>query len=229
LFWRELLKTNQSLFIEEMFESIQGEGFNSGTPALFIRLRGCNAVAEGLECASWCDTKYSWQNKTDAVKVLTVSEAAGIIEGSDRPLIVITGGEPLLQAKALQNVFDELGYDPLNPKVAIETNGTLPRTLTYGNLFWTVSPKPPAYLTGGGPIDELKVIVPHEVKQDEQLLDEFIAALEVLEKDVPSSTHLFLQPEDSNLDLAKFVAELLLDAFPNWRLGLQVHRLLEVR
>ena len=112
--------------INEIFCSIQGEGFNVGRPAVFVRFAGCN-----LEC-KWCDTEHS-------AKIIMSSHelVSRIMDISDnRRLVVLTGGEPLLQ------IEDELIHDLYKNhfNIAIETNGTI--RSKYIHVVWlTVSPK----------------------------------------------------------------------------------------
>lgn len=116
----------------ELFYSIQGEGPRNGIPAVFLRLAGCN-----LQC-SWCDTKYSWGRGIDTPE----AELAKKIQEYHASGLVITGGEPLLQAAALEQLLNLL---PQNLFVEVETNGTLPPTdfLTQRINQWNVSPKLP--------------------------------------------------------------------------------------
>lgn len=114
----------------EIFFSLQGEGSRVGTPAVFLRLAGCN-----LHC-SWCDTKYSWGNAVDVPVVEIVSR----IGDYGCPNLVITGGEPLLQAEDLVLLLSLL---PQEIFVEVETNGSLmphPALLERVNQ-WNVSPK----------------------------------------------------------------------------------------
>ena len=97
----------------EIFESLQGEGARVGEPSLFLRLSGCN-----LRCRC-CDTKYSWDEFTE----YPLDELVRVVESSGLTSIVITGGEPTLQADELIEFFNELGHRKL--KSIIETNGTL--------------------------------------------------------------------------------------------------------
>lgn len=116
----------------ELFYSIQGEGSRAGSPAVFLRLAGCN-----LHC-SWCDTKYSWG------KGISTDEAALAerINSYNSPGLVITGGEPLLQTEAIEKL---LSYLPGSLFVEIETNGTIPPSplLKQRVNQWNVSPKLP--------------------------------------------------------------------------------------
>ncbi len=101
-----------------MFYSLQGEGPYAGTPAVFARMTGCN-----LRCP-WCDTSYAWSRGTE----MTPKELAEAIarEARRAQLIVLTGGEPLLQADCLAEALLELGRMGVRLPIGIETNGTLP-------------------------------------------------------------------------------------------------------
>ena len=97
------------LEVNEVFDSIQGEGPFSGHPATFIRLAGCN-----LQC-DWCDTLYTSRTAMSVQELLEVAVA------NDRKLVVITGGEPLRQEiTTLVHILENNGFS-----VQIETNGTL--------------------------------------------------------------------------------------------------------
>ncbi|MBO4529835.1 MAG: radical SAM protein [Paludibacteraceae bacterium] len=109
--------------INEMFASIQGEGFHTGTPAFFIRFSGCNC-----NCP-FCDTNH------EPYTELSEEEIAEKAKGYDVPWVILTGGEPSLQVS--EHLIDLLHQQ--GKKVAIETNGTheIPQ-----NIDWiTCSPK----------------------------------------------------------------------------------------
>lgn len=114
----------------ELFYSIQGEGARAGSPAVFVRLAGCN-----LHCR-WCDTKYSWGQGAD----ITEEDLAARILSYNSPGLVITGGEPLLQAPAIEKLLSLL---PDSVFVEIETNGTIAPTPALAARVnqWNVSPK----------------------------------------------------------------------------------------
>lgn len=132
----------------EIFASLQGEGVSCGRPSTFIRLSRCN-----LACV-WCDTAYTWHFTGDnrphrdeatfdraANQVtLTEEEAAARIAALAPDRLVITGGEPLLQAAALARTIAAL---PRPMHVEIETNGTVapPRALDAMVDQYNVSPK----------------------------------------------------------------------------------------
>ena len=114
----------------EIFYSLQGEGARAGSPAVFLRLAGCN-----LHC-SWCDTKHSWGRGV----AMEEEKLAAQIIGYESPGLVITGGEPLMQAAALEKLLALL---PVALYVEVETNGTLAPTdyLKERVNQWNVSPK----------------------------------------------------------------------------------------
>jgi len=126
----------QKLKINEIFFSIQCEGPFTGDPAIFIRLSGCN-----LSC-SFCDTNHSTGDLLNTSEIL--AEINTILEAEDvaySPLIVVTGGEPLMQPVGkLIELLLRIGY-----RVQLETNGTLsPRASDppwYANAFIVCSPK----------------------------------------------------------------------------------------
>ena len=192
--------------INEIFHSLQGEGYHSGTPAVFVRFSGCN-----LHCA-FCDTQHQ------EGKMMSLEEIiAEINKYPVAPMVVLTGGEPSLFidedfVKAIKNT---------GKFVAIETNGTRPLP---NNLDWvTFSPK-----TGfeGGDVDpavlkkcdELKVVY---LGQD---LRQYVGI---------NANHRFLQPcfsddaEQRQSNMQACVEAVM--QHPGWRLSLQTHRLLGIR
>lgn len=194
------------LQVNEIFYSLQGEGYNTGTASVFVRLSGCN-----LRC-NFCDTSH--QQGTP----MTLQQIAGQVNRwPDAPLLVLTGGEPSLwldddtvaQLKRLTG-----------KRIAIETNGTRP--LPHGIDWVTFSPKGaypggdlvPAVLTC---CDELKVVY---TGQDLSQYDHIRAS------------HRFLQPcyvddpDQRQRNLTACVQAVL--AHPHWRLSLQTHRLLGI-
>ena len=193
--------------VNEIFHSLQGEGYNSGTPAVFIRFSGCN-----LQCP-FCDTQHesgtemTEQEIVEAVKHLAPCSL----------LVVVTGGEPALQLTAsLVDALHEIGK-----RVAVETNGTLPLPL---NVDWiTLSPKNAWLGDEAVPVltraDELKVL--YDGSHDPSAFDSIAA------------THRFLQPMDTgdancNADLMQQAADYCLQ-HPQWRLSLQIHKILNIR
>lgn len=125
--------------INEIFESLQGEGFHTGTPAVFVRFSGCN-----LACP-FCDTDHR------AFTTMTDEQIAAAVAQSKPEMVVLTGGEPGLQVS--DRLIDLLHAE--GRKVSIETNGTCP--LPAGIDWVTVSPK-----EGSAPVltaaNEVKVV-----------------------------------------------------------------------
>jgi len=101
--------------IVEIFHSISGEGISAGNIVVFVRVSGCN-----LRC-TWCDTKYSFPESGDSVRMLLPSEIADEVKSFNSDEIICTGGEPLEEEKEkryLSAYLAGLGY-----KVRIETSG----------------------------------------------------------------------------------------------------------
>ena len=206
--------------VNEIFYSLQGEGANVGTPAVFCRFAGCNLWSgrerdrAGAAC-DFCDTDFvgtagpGGGRFADALALADAIEAAWPHGGSQR-FVVFTGGEPLLQLdpEAAQAVRAR-GF-----RLAIETNGTLPLGF---DLDWVcVSPKAaqPLAIRSG---DELKLVFP----QPEAPPERFEAL---------AFEHFFLQPlagPDGERNTREAVAYCL--AHPRWRLSLQTHKVLGIR
>ena len=211
-----------SYTVKEIFYSIQGEGAQAGRPAVFCRFSGCN-LWSGREAdknkavCKFCDTDFIGTDGPGGGKFQTPQALAKAVRDKfpppssrkGRPLVVCTGGEPLLQLdESLVKAFHDLGLE-----VAIETNGTL---LPPPGIDWIcVSPKAGAELrlTYG---DELKLVFPQEGIQPEK----------VGELDF---TYFFLQPKASpDLEQNTRSAIRYCLAHPQWRLSLQIHKLLGI-
>lgn len=191
--------------VNEIFCSLQGEGFWTGTPMVFVRLSGCN-----LKCP-FCDTDHSAFKEMAADEIV---EAVGACGGECRR-ICLTGGEPSLQADdALMQAFHEAGYT-----VHMETNGTRP--LPAGVDWVTLSPKNQvAGLKGNGAVmipkaDEIKLVLAPGV--DPSAWASF-----------PATWH-FLQPCDNGEAMNTEQTIHFIQAHPIWRLSLQTHKLLGIR
>ena len=121
----------------EIFASLQGEGPSAGMPVAFLRLSRCN-----LAC-TWCDTRYTWDfdrfDRKENQLTLDITDVAQRVLLLNQNRLVITGGEPLLQAGRLA---DLLGLLP-DLRVEIETNGTVrpPARLDVRVDQYNVSPK----------------------------------------------------------------------------------------
>ena len=191
--------------VNEIFFSLQGEGFWTGTPMVFVRLSGCN-----LKCP-FCDTDHSAFQEMTAGEIVKAASSAG----NACRRICLTGGEPSLQAdEALLEAFHEAGYT-----VHMETNGTLP--VPEGIDWITLSPKNQVFgLMGNGAVilkraDEVKLVLAPGV--DPSAWEHF-----------PATWH-FLQPCDAggHMNTAETIS--YIEAHPLWRLSLQTHKLLGIR
>lgn len=211
-----------SYTVKEIFYTLQGEGANSGRPAVFCRFAGCNLWSGREEdrlsaICRFCDTDFVGVDgpgggRFESARALAAAVAATwptALTARGSPLVVCTGGEPLLQ-------LDEVLVAALHDRgfvVAIETNGTV---LPPRGVDWIcVSPKAGAELrlcTG----HELKLIFPQEGAEPERF--------EQLD-----FRYFFLQPLDGpqreyNTQLAvRYCLE-----HPQWRLSLQTHKLLGI-
>lgn len=139
------MHTNIALTVSEIFHSFQGEGPSIGQPATFLRLGGCN-----LHC-NWCDTPYTWDwtgrngQQYDPEKELTrmtVEDITQQILAYPAELVVVTGGEPLLQQTNLIPLLQELAINR-GKRIEIETNGTIHPHPTLAKVVtqFNVSPK----------------------------------------------------------------------------------------
>ena len=195
--------------ITEIFESIQGEGSWMGKPVTFIRFAYCN-----LKC-SWCDTDFSPK------RILSLEEIVPLINA--RYDLVLTGGEPLL--RDLEPLLLKIKAMYPRMKIAIETNGTLSTNgMRHRRLLdWVVcSPKPDTgyYIHDECEIDELKYVVDKDFSP--HMLLPKILKLELVGP-------IWLQPESSDMQAMWQKAFVIAMDFPCFRVGVQLHKILEVR
>ncbi|MFV2108103.1 MULTISPECIES: 7-carboxy-7-deazaguanine synthase QueE [unclassified Micromonospora] len=138
------------LLVAEMFATVQGEGPSCGQQALFVRLSRCN-----LSCPS-CDTPYTWDwSRFDPAREATRRSTDAVLRWVlDQPtrLVVVTGGEPLLQQAELVPLLAELAA--AGRRVEVETNGTVVPDPAVAELVdWNVSPKLASF---SAPRDQLR-------------------------------------------------------------------------
>jgi 7-carboxy-7-deazaguanine synthase len=189
------------LQLAEIFYSIQGEGAFTGTPAVFVRLAGCN-----LSC-DFCDTDYSlkfFASVEDAVA--RVREAGG-----ECPMVILTGGEPLAQRETL-DLIDALRRD--GRRVHIESNGTIYTELPQ-DVWLCVSPKERADTRMLSRANELKLIV------DERVPDEWLSHAR-------EGQVLLLQPEGNKPKNVALALDYVKAHPQRLRLSLQTHKLIGV-
>lgn len=205
--------------VKEIFYTLQGEGANAGRPAVFCRFSGCN-LWTGREAdrssaiCQFCDTDFVGVGpdggKFATGELLADAVASRWPTGRGQPLVVCTGGEPLLQLDAeAVAAFHARGFE-----IAVETNGT--QTPPDGIDWICVSPKAGANWTLKSG-NELKLVFPQAA------LDP--AALEGLDFE-----QFFLQPMDGPkaAENTRAAVAYCLE-HPRWRLSIQTHKLLGIR
>jgi 7-carboxy-7-deazaguanine synthase len=190
------------LQLAEIFYSIQGEGTWSGTPAVFVRLAGCNLACD------FCDTDYALKSLASVDRIVRdVRELGG-----DCPMVILTGGEPLAQRETPE-LIEALRRD--GRRVHIESNGTIYTELP-NDVWLCVSPKERVDPRMAQRADEAKLIVDRRVPEEHLPL---FAKLQTI----------LLQPEGnkpSNVEIALDYAK----AHPQrFRLSLQTHKMIGVR
>lgn len=209
-----------SYAVKEIFYTLQGEGANTGSPAVFLRFAGCNLWSGREEdrasaVCRFCDTDFVGTDGPGGGRFAGADPLADAVLAAwptgieSQRFVVCTGGEPLLQ-------LDEVLLEALHAhrfRVAIETNGTQP--VLRGVDWVCVSPKAgaPLVLERG---DELKLVYPQAGAEPERY-------------EGLHFPHLFLQPMDGpdrarNTDLAVAYCR----AHPRWRLSLQTHKLIGI-
>jgi 7-carboxy-7-deazaguanine synthase (Cx14CxxC type) len=206
--------------VKEIFYTLQGEGANAGTPAVFCRFAGCNLWSGREEdrataACDFCDTDFVGTDGDGGGRFADDASLAAAVEsawphGRDHRFVVFTGGEPLLQldAAAIEAVRAR-GF-----RIAIETNGTLAAP---AGIDWIcVSPKAatPLALEAG---NELKLVFPQSAAPPERFESLAFA-------------HFFLQPMDGPLREANTRAAIdYCLGHPRWRLSIQSHKLVGIR
>lgn len=210
-------KTSMLYPVMESFYTLQGEGFYTGAAAYFIRLAGCD-----VGCV-WCDVKESWNanehpkySVNDIIeKVLIEVNYHSISNKTNLPIIVITGGEPLMHnLNELTKALQQNGF-----KTNIETSGS---SALSGSWNWIcLSPKKfkPPIKENIVLANELKIIVYN--KQDFKWAESYA-------KQVNSHCKLYLQPEWSKRELITPLIVEYIKLNPQWQLSLQTHKYINV-
>jgi 7-carboxy-7-deazaguanine synthase len=217
--------------INELFETIQGEGSFTGQPSIFIRLQGCP-----VGC-SWCDTKHTWEielsdevsqntmlakaQETSQWAAMTVDQILALVKekGFQAKHIVITGGEPcMVDLTPLCEAFELQEYS-----TQVETSGTF--DIRVSDKCWvTVSPK--INMRGGYAILNSAMIRANEIKHPIATEHHVSELKELLAEHNIKSTPIYLQPisqkaRATELAIATCIAN-------NWRLSVQVHKYLGI-
>ena len=205
--------------VKEIYYTLQGEGYHTGRPAVFIRFSGCNLWTghekdrSGAIC-NWCDTDFVGTNGINGGK-FSAEEITNIINSlwkgnvQTEPYVICTGGEPLLQMdESLIKAIHKAGFE-----IGLETNGTM---IQPDGIDWIcVSPKANAdlVLKNG---NELKVVYPQcgmNPRMHEKL----------------KFDHFYIQPMDGidQKNNIKRSEKFVLD-HPKWKLSLQTHKILGI-
>ena len=216
--------------VKEIFYTLQGEGINAGRPSVFCRFSGCNFWSgreqdRSKAICDFCDTDFNGTNGDGGGEFASAAELAQAI--ADKwplklpaaleslrpavPLVVFTGGEPLLQLdEALITAIKLFGF-----QTAVETNGSV--QVPNGVDWVTVSPKSLAHLAQRSG-NELKLVFPQKISPEE---------LEQLRFD-----HYILSPmADLDPTVTAKNTHLALEfcrSHPRWRLSLQLHKILNI-
>lgn len=191
----------------EEFYSLQGEGFNTGKAAYFIRIGGCDVGCR------WCDVKESWNRELHPLK--NVDEVVGNASAQAAKAVVITGGEPLLYN--LDYLCTKLKEN--NILTFLETSGSCKMS---GNWDWIcLSPKKNA-----PPVADL-LNHAHELKMIISKSEDFAWA-EENSKLVSSNCILYLQPEwSTSKSMMQEIVDYILQN-PKWKISLQAHKYMRI-
>jgi 7-carboxy-7-deazaguanine synthase (Cx14CxxC type) len=206
-----------SYAVKECFLTLQGEGVQSGSRAVFLRFAGCNLWSgreqdrANAQC-NFCDTDFVGTDGEGGGKFRNAEALAAHVEqlwgeAGERRLVVITGGEPMLQLDpALVDALHARGF-----RIAVETNGTLPAT---PGIDWIcVSPKAGTEVVQREG-DELKLVWPQ-------------AGINPAELEGWAFDHFLVQPMDcAEREKAVDAAVRLAMERPKWRLSLQAHKVI---
>ncbi|MCX8956835.1 7-carboxy-7-deazaguanine synthase QueE [Erwinia psidii] len=218
--------------INEMFQTLQGEGFYTGVPAIFIRLQGCP-----VGC-SWCDTKHTWDKQAnretdlgDILQKTVESDAWGAAnaeallavitqQGWTAQHVVITGGEPCIyDLVPLTDYLEQHGFS-----CQIETSGTHPVRCSAATWV-TVSPK--VNMRGGYDVLNQALVRADEVKhpvarqRDVDALDLLLSTLHDDKNRIVALQPISLKEDATRLCIETCIAR-------NWRLSMQTHKYLNI-
>uniref|UniRef100_A0A486XMS1 7-carboxy-7-deazaguanine synthase n=1 Tax=Rheinheimera sp. BAL341 TaxID=1708203 RepID=A0A486XMS1_9GAMM len=217
--------------VNEVFETIQGEGSFTGAPAIFIRLQGCP-----VGC-SWCDTKHTWEIKDElrqplgdiVIKTAETEHWASVRaedivalfskEGYQAKHVVITGGEPCMyDLNPLCELLHQAGYS-----TQIETSGTF-EIKAPAQTWVTVSPK--VNMAGGYKVLQSALDRANEIKHPVAMEKHIDELLQLLQHTDAAAKLIYLQPisqqrRATELAIAKCKQH-------NWRLSVQIHKYLGI-
>jgi 7-carboxy-7-deazaguanine synthase (Cx14CxxC type) len=202
--------------INEIFYSIQGEGYWTGRPAVFVRFSGCN-LWSGHEAdrasalCTFCDTKFvdSTEYKPDDL----LNAIDSLWPGDEHKMVVLTGGEPALQLRNEKWLFQALQARGFY--IAVETNGTIP--FVWGELLDWVCVSPKTRKLQNRKADELKLVYP-QTQLEPEMFSHY------------NAEHFWLSPMDGPALKQNTAAALdYVQAHPQWRLNIQTHKVIGAR
>jgi len=229
---RHFTLMTQNYKVNELFQTIQGEGIFTGVPAIFIRLQGCD-----VGCA-WCDTKHTWEidleKQSDLISLTDKSTESDrwadastkdIINEINRleysaNLIVITGGEPcMFDLRELTQVLNQYGF-----KTQVETSGTYP--VLVDELTWvTLSPK--VKMRGKKEVLQSALLRANEIKHPVGTEKDIDQLEELLVKaDSIQDKTICLQPISQKASATALCMKICIER--NWRLSVQMHKYLQI-
>jgi 7-carboxy-7-deazaguanine synthase len=209
-----------SYAVKEAFLTLQGEGVQAGSRAVFLRFAGCNlwngreADRAAAQC-NFCDTDFVGTDGPGGGKFESAQVLAGHIEalwgeGAERRLVVVTGGEPMLQLDtALIDALHTRGF-----KVAVESNGTI--AATPGIDWLCISPKAGTEVVQRSG-DELKLVWPQQ-------------GIDPADLEGWDFRNFLVQPMDcADRQAAMDAAIALAMERPQWRISLQAHKVVGLK
>ena len=217
------------LKINEIFDTVQGEAFYTGTPATFIRLQGCPVGCH------WCDTKHTWSTGTEKLKIeidemlhktkdspkwsdVSEKEIVNIVTKLKPRHFVLTGGEP-----CSQDIFELTRLLASVGSVQVETSGT--HTINVYHKTWvTVSPK--IDMMGGLNVLNSALIRANELNMPINSHND-VKNLQKLVKNVNYGQLVWLQPVSQKQDNTDLCVKTAMDN--NWRISIQTHKYMGVR
>lgn len=217
--------------VNEVFQTIQGEGSYTGTPAIFVRLQGCP-----VGC-SWCDTKHTWQidpelqvslpevmaKRADSDYWSDVTPAALLQVFAERGFqakhVVITGGEPCMyDLVPLCEALHQQGYTS-----QIETSGTFAVSVP-ASSWVTVSPK--INMAGGYQVLSAAMQRANEIKHPVAMQKHVDELLQLLGQTGTTDKLIYLQPISQQKRATELAIATCIEH--NWRLSVQVHKYLGI-